>query len=327
MPGVQHGIWDLPIASTPVAIIDFETTGLSPRNDRVIEISIVRADPGRQPQMVLDTLVNPHRPVSATEIHGITDRDVEDAPKFDDIAGHVLRGLHGCVVASYNVNFDIGFLKAELRRLGLSHVPPHFCLMYMRPMLDLGKRCSLQDACKAHGIHHSEPHFSSTDAFAAARLWVYYLQTIAERRLETFRDLSEVKTYKFVDSFEFGTFPSEITVGLRCGSTKARLGTATPATSQATKAPGPNSIAQRLYWEAMKTVLVDMTVTDEEVAYLAQKRHELRLTPPEYRCLHARAFADIMLRTIDDSLLTDPECATLKRLHQCLSKMGWAPGE
>ena len=70
---VANGIKDRRIAETPVAIIDFETTGLTAGFDRVIEVSVVRVDPGEQPRLVFDTLVNPHRPVAATEIHGITD--------------------------------------------------------------------------------------------------------------------------------------------------------------------------------------------------------------------------------------------------------------
>ena len=53
------GIAHLDIQTTPIAIIDFETTGLAPGSDRVIEISIVKLEPGREPQFIFDTLVNP----------------------------------------------------------------------------------------------------------------------------------------------------------------------------------------------------------------------------------------------------------------------------
>ncbi len=114
-----RGIFARPITDTPLAVIDFETTGLSAGVDRVVEVSIVRIEPRQAPRLVLDTLVNPNRRVAATEIHGITDNDVKDAPRFEDIAGDVARALSDCVVGAYNVYFDIGFLDYELRVMSL----------------------------------------------------------------------------------------------------------------------------------------------------------------------------------------------------------------
>lgn len=76
MSGVLHHV----IKDTPIAVLDFETTGLSAGNDRVVEVSVVRIEPGLPPRLVLDTLINPRRRVAATHIHGITDRHVVDPP-------------------------------------------------------------------------------------------------------------------------------------------------------------------------------------------------------------------------------------------------------
>ena len=107
------GILDSRIDETPIAIIDFETTGLTPGYDRVLEISVVRKDPGQAPRLVFDTLVNPRRRVSATEIHGITDQDVAGAPYFEDVVGDFLHAISDCVIAAYNVYFDIKFFTYE----------------------------------------------------------------------------------------------------------------------------------------------------------------------------------------------------------------------
>ena len=92
MPTTPCGIANLPIDETPIAVVDLETTGLYPGCDRIVEISVVRLQPGRPAELVLDTLVNPRRRVRATEIHGITDADVEDAPEFDELVGDVMGG-------------------------------------------------------------------------------------------------------------------------------------------------------------------------------------------------------------------------------------------
>jgi len=61
MPARSRGIHDRPAAQTPIAVFDFETTGLNPGDDRVIEVPVIRIDTGRPPRLVLDTLVNSRR--------------------------------------------------------------------------------------------------------------------------------------------------------------------------------------------------------------------------------------------------------------------------
>jgi DNA polymerase-3 subunit epsilon len=162
------GMLQSEIEQTPIAITDFETTGLTPGIHRVVEVAVIRIEPGKNPFLAFDTLINPEIPVSATEIHGITDEDVADAPKFQDIAGDLIGALSGAVFASYNVYFDIRFLEYELSRFGIRNGIPYICLMYMRPLLGIGERCCLDDACKNRGIKHSKLHIASTDAWASA---------------------------------------------------------------------------------------------------------------------------------------------------------------
>ena len=147
------GILERTVSETPVTIIDFETTGMNPGRDRVVEVTAVRCNPGESPKIVLNSLVNPLRKMSATEIHGITDEDVDDAPIFNEIAGDFIEAIEGSVVAAYNVYFDIKFLRYELEQSGVRVEAPHMCLMYLRPLLGLGPRCKLDIACEEHQIY------------------------------------------------------------------------------------------------------------------------------------------------------------------------------
>jgi DNA polymerase-3 subunit epsilon len=201
LTGPPDGLLSSPIADVPVAVLDFETTGMWAGVDRVVEVAVVRVEPGRPPELVLDTLVHPGRRVGCTYVHGITDRDVADAPRFEQVAGRLLRAVAGCVVAAYNVAFDLRFLEAELGQAGVRHAFPHLCLMYLRPMLGLGKQCRLSAACRAHGIPLTQAHAAAPDAHAAARLWTIYRDEIAGRNIRTFADLAAVKRYKFTGSF------------------------------------------------------------------------------------------------------------------------------
>lgn len=201
MTSSRAGLLSRLIADVPVAVLDFETTGMFPGADRVVEVAVARVEPGREPELVLDTLVQPGRRMACTHVHGITDRDVADAPRFEAVAGRVLRAVEGCVIAAYNVSFDLRFLEYELGRSGVRHPFPHLCLMYMRPMLGLGPRCKLAAACRAHGITHSWAHAAAADTLAAAGLWVTYRKAIADLGVNTFADLAARKSYQFTRSF------------------------------------------------------------------------------------------------------------------------------
>jgi DNA polymerase-3 subunit epsilon len=209
-----NGILDRRITETPIAVIDFETTGLSPGYDRVVEVSVVRVDPGSPPRLVFDSLVNPDRRMSATEIHGLTDWDVADAPRFKDVAGELLRALADSVVAAHNVYFDLRFLRFELDRLRLFREVPHVCTMYMRPLLGLAAR-NLNEACLADQIAYTPVHSSRSDSMAAALLWMRYHEAFKQRGILTFRDMTLTgKRYKFFASFGFGTLrPCDNTTG------------------------------------------------------------------------------------------------------------------
>jgi DNA polymerase III subunit epsilon len=203
----SNGLHARAIADQPIAVIDFETTGMMPGNDRVVEASVVRVEPGREPELVFDTLINPNRRMDCTSVHGITDHDVIDAPRFEQVVCRFLKAISGCVVAAYNVSFDMRFLNFELNRVCVDHAFPHLCLMYLRPMLGLGRHCKLADACWAHGVPLSNAHAAGPDALAAAGLWSVYREEIANRNIRTFAELAAVKRYKFTGSFRCTPHP------------------------------------------------------------------------------------------------------------------------
>lgn len=322
----ETGIRGKRLDDTPFAVIDFETTGLRPGADRVVEVSIVRVDPRTENKLVLDTLVNPTRPMAATEVHGITADDVRDAPTFDEIAGAVSRAIAGCVVASYNVYFDMPFLQYELSRTGLESPLPHACVMWLRPLLGLGGRCCLRDACRQHGVSAGTSHAAADDALAAAGLLSFCLTAARNSGFTTFGDLSNRATYKFLTSFDDTPLTQDMAERLPSFATlKSRKSRGHEPAAAA------NPIAKKsdraLYWDALMAVLADLEVTDEEAESLSKTRAEAALTPDEVRGLHARAFGQAINQVIEDRRLDDRECLLLQRLHVALRRLGWAPGD
>ncbi len=102
----------------PIAFIDLETTGINLGTDRIVEIAIVKilADGTKS---IKRKLVNPGKPIpkGSSDVHGITDDMVKDAPVFKQVAQELKQMLDGCDFGGYNSNrFDIPLLMEEFLR-------------------------------------------------------------------------------------------------------------------------------------------------------------------------------------------------------------------
>src|SRR5437016_805668 len=100
------------------SIVDVETTGASARFGRIIEIGILRVEHGEVVN-TFETLINPGMELSPfiTKLTGISQKDLEPAPTFDDIKDEVLELLTDAVFVAHNVAFDYGFIKQEFKRV------------------------------------------------------------------------------------------------------------------------------------------------------------------------------------------------------------------
>ena len=106
----------------PLAIIDLETTGRDVKEDRIVEISVLRIQPDGTTEH-RTRRCHPGRPIPAevTEVHGITDADVENEPPFHRLARGLLDFLDGCDLCGYNIrSFDLRVLYAEFERANLT---------------------------------------------------------------------------------------------------------------------------------------------------------------------------------------------------------------
>lgn len=108
--------------SRPIVFIDLETTGINIATDRIIEIAIVKILPDKT-KVVKRKLVNPQMPIpkSSSEIHGITDDMVKEAPTFKEIANELKQFIDNADLSGYNSNrFDIPLLMEEFLRAGIT---------------------------------------------------------------------------------------------------------------------------------------------------------------------------------------------------------------
>ena len=108
----------------PLVFFDLETTGIDIAKDRIVEISMVKVMPNGE-EIVKTRRINPGMPIppESTAIHGITDEDVKDCPKFKEIAKSLAAQIEGCDLAGFNSNrFDIPMLAEEFLRAGVDVV-------------------------------------------------------------------------------------------------------------------------------------------------------------------------------------------------------------
>jgi DNA polymerase III epsilon subunit-like protein len=164
-------------AQVGFAVLDLETTGLSPRTDRIVEVAVVRLDARSAVVSEFCTLVNPERDIGPTRIHGLRASDVATAPRFADIAGVLLSQLAGHLPVGHNVQFDLRFLDAELARLGarLPQGLTGLCTMRLaRSYLNGHAGRTLGACCQAAGVPLSQAHQALGDARAVAGLLAVY---------------------------------------------------------------------------------------------------------------------------------------------------------
>ncbi|QSH40044.1 3'-5' exonuclease [Lentisphaerota bacterium ZTH] len=109
------------ILEKPMIFFDLETTGTSVAKDRIVEMSVIKIMPDGK-KIIKTLLVNPEMPIpsGASEVHGITDAKVADAPAFSVIASNLMKYFDGCDLAGYNIlKFDIPMLVNEFKRCGM----------------------------------------------------------------------------------------------------------------------------------------------------------------------------------------------------------------
>lgn len=110
------------------AVVDIETTGGRASRDKITEIAIVLYD-GKQIIDTYETLINPECriPYGITQLTGITQEMVNDAPKFYEVAKKVVEMTEGAIFVAHNVRFDYSFLRAEFAQLGFTFTRKQLC--------------------------------------------------------------------------------------------------------------------------------------------------------------------------------------------------------
>jgi len=167
----------------PLAFIDLETTGVNLASDRIVEIAIVKILPDGK-RSAKRKLINPQMPIpkQASDLHGITDEMVKDAPTFKQAAHELKQILDGCDIAGYNSNrFDIPLLIEEFLRAEVDFDMKGRRLLDVQNIFHKMEQRTLRAAYKFYCNKNLDgAHSAETDALATAEILSAQLQRYPE---------------------------------------------------------------------------------------------------------------------------------------------------
>ncbi|MGI8883325.1 MAG: 3'-5' exonuclease [Pyrinomonadaceae bacterium] len=186
------------LAETDFVVFDLETTGAKTPPCRITEIGAYRVRHGKITGE-FHTLINPETmiPIFISQLTGITDKMVRQAPKFRDIAADFLDFIGDSVLVAHNAHFDIRFLNNEIGRIYANYrvANPHLCTVQLSrkllPHIDNHRLNTVAEYFSVALINH---HRASEDARATAHIFVNLLEELEMRGIN---DLATAKRFKF----------------------------------------------------------------------------------------------------------------------------------
>lgn len=172
-------------------ILDTETTGLEPKQGhRIIEIGCVELVNRRKTDQHYHQYINPDREIDdgAFNVHGISTEFLADKPRFKDIAQEFIDFIRGSEVIIHNAPFDVGFIDAELKKLGRKWgKTEHYCsvvdTLIMAREKHPGQKNNLDALCKRYEIDNSKRDLHGALLDAQILLDVYLAMTGGQETL------------------------------------------------------------------------------------------------------------------------------------------------
>lgn len=296
-----------------ISVIDCETTGLNAaRHDRVIEIAAVVIDPDGGIAREFVSLINPGRDVGKTSLHGITARDVADAPRFEQIVGHLAQALDGTIaLAGHNVSFDHHFLRCEFDRAGIV-IPDIATLCTMR----IAGGGNLECCCRDLGIEFDPEaaHSALDDARAAARL----LMSLMREGLIAADELMAMPPVAWPRA------PHAVVTPLPRATARQRALEGPGYLRRLLSRAGPFSVttvgeeAALDYSGLLERVLEDRHVDEREAEALTTLAASLGLDGDAIRSLHEAYLERLVVAALADSVITPTEQRDLEAVGTLL---------
>jgi len=310
------------LSNTYFAVVDLETTGVFPNGvDRVIEIAVVHMDSRGNILDEYTTLINPNRDIPGTQVHGITARDVKNAPLFSEIAGDILPLLAGTIFVAHNVYFDMGFIRSEFRRIGCS-LPefPYLCTMQLARIADPGiPSRQLGELCKYFGIELSHPHRALEDARATANLLCKCLSRLATDSKQYFSIIGIIG--QPIERHHWPALPVTRKPYPRSQAAQDILSEPSYIGHLVSKLPATAHSQPVIedYLVLLDRVLEDRRVSAEESEALYILAQECGMSRTQAIGAHHLYMRDLIQTALEDTVITESESKDLEEVRRLLS--------
>lgn len=185
------------IDKTTFTVVDVETTGLSARNERIIEIALVRVENLKIVEK-FSSLINPQRPIPSfiSILTGITNSDVKNAPMFHQVFPKISEQLEDSVLCGHNLQFDLSFLRNEVQILGDDFNPSHtLCTLKLaRKLFPNLKSRSLGPLAYHLNIKAKNSHRALGDAETTAKVLIKLIKQLKDK--ENIQTIDELLSYQ-----------------------------------------------------------------------------------------------------------------------------------
>ena len=175
-----------PVDAVATAVLDFETTGLSPASgDRVCELAVYRWRlDGKGKRKTLRSLIDPGVPMppEAEAIHHIGDQELRGAPHFEQRLEELARMLDGAVLVAHNARFDVGFLRAECHRAGVEppRLPAVVCTLDLARQYFGFSKCSLEALAWRTQTPQPSAHRALDDARVTFQVYAKLIASVCQ---------------------------------------------------------------------------------------------------------------------------------------------------
>lgn len=186
----------------PLVVMDLETTGIWIDKDRIIEIALVKISPEGKSE-IFHTKVNPAMPIPArvTELTGITNTDVKDAPAFGNIAGKVLQFMADCDLGGFCIErFDLPLLARECSDAGLKFDYSQRTIYDAQKIYHLHEK---RDLCAAFAFYCHQELIGAHSALADAQATLGILEEQVKRYGHGDDGVEALKAFDYEPSNDF----------------------------------------------------------------------------------------------------------------------------
>ncbi|MBK23402.1 MAG: hypothetical protein CME70_05290 [Halobacteriovorax sp.] len=187
-------------------VFDLETTGGNHKNDKIIEIGMVKIE-NLEIIKEADYLIQPEIqiPDFIQKLTSITPEDVEDAPKIEEVIDEILEFMGDSILVAHNTSFDVPFFNSVLRRLGKPELEnrslcTNLMTKYLIPNL---MNSNLNYMSKIFEISHRKAHRALDDASATAELLLNYLKIFIDKKIQKINHLYYPRNRYELDRIHF----------------------------------------------------------------------------------------------------------------------------